>query len=73
MNVHEIPKAARIPVDAPACEIKGTMSPGVNEQQVPAIPVAEVRRRIKENQLDGTIILDVRPEPLFSASQSGIK
>ena len=54
------PKAAWIPVDAPACEIKGTMSPGVNEQQVPTIPVAEVRRRIKENQLVGTMILDVR-------------
>lgn len=54
------PRAAWIPVDAPACEIKGTMSPGVNEQQVPTIPVTEVRRRIKENQLDGTMILDVR-------------
>ena len=48
------PRAAWIPVDAPACEIRGTMSPGVNELQVPTIPVAEVRRRIKENQLDGT-------------------
>jgi len=54
------PKAAWIPVDAPACEIKGTMSPGVNEQQVPTIPVAEVRRRVETNQLDGTVILDVR-------------
>jgi rhodanese-related sulfurtransferase len=53
-------KAAWIPIDAPACEIKGTMSSGVNEQQVPTIPVAEVKRRIMGNQLDGTVILDVR-------------
>jgi len=65
------PKAAWIPVDAPACEIKGTMSPGVNEQQVPAIPVAEVRRRIKENQLDGTMILDVR-EPSELKGELGV-
>lgn len=54
------PKAAWIPVDAPACEIKGTIAPGVNEQAVPVIPVAEVKCRIETNQLEGTIILDVR-------------
>lgn len=54
------PNAALIPVDTPACETKGTISSGVNEQQVPAISVTEVRRRIKEDQLSNTIILDVR-------------
>ena len=37
------PRAAWIPVDASACEIKGTMPPGANELQVPTIPVTEVR------------------------------
>ena len=72
MPVHD-PKAAWIPVDAPACEIKGTMSPGVNEQQVPTIPVAEVRRRIKDNQLDGTIILDVREPAELRGELSAIQ
>jgi len=65
------PKAAWIPVDAPACEIKGTMSPGVNEQQVPTISVAEVKRRIKGNLVDGTVILDVR-EPAELKGELGV-
>ena len=65
------PRAAWIPVDASACEIKGTMSPGVNELQVSAIPAAEVKRRIKENQLDGTMILDVR-EPAELKGNLGV-
>ncbi len=54
------PKAVRIPADAPACETKCTMSPGTAEQQVPTISVAEVKRRVEMNQLNGTVILDVR-------------
>src|SRR5574337_907263 len=50
--------AVRIPAGAPACETKGTMSPGTAEQQVPTISVAEARRRVETNQLDGTVILD---------------
>ena len=65
------PKAAWIPVDAPACEIKGTLSPGINEQPVPTIPVSEVKRRIKSNQLAGTIILDVR-EPAELKGELGV-
>lgn len=63
------PKAAWIPVDTPVCEIKGTLSPGVNEQLVPTILAAEVKHRVEANQLDGTIILDVRePEELVGES-----
>jgi sulfur dioxygenase len=31
------PKAAWIPADAPACEVKGTLLPGVNEIRVPTV------------------------------------
>lgn len=65
------PKAAWIPVDAPACEIKGTMSPGVNEETVPTIPIAEVMRRVEANELDGTVILDVR-EPAELKGELGV-
>lgn len=65
------PRAAWIPADAPACEIKGTMPPGVNEQQVPTISVAEVKRRIKGNQLGGAVILDVR-EPAELKGELGV-
>ncbi|HHT9130757.1 MAG TPA: MBL fold metallo-hydrolase, partial [Candidatus Brocadiaceae bacterium] len=67
------PKAAWIPVDAPACEIKGTMAPGVNEQQVPTVPVAEVKRRIADNRLDGTVILDVREPAELTGELGAIK
>ena len=67
------PKAAWIPVDAPACEIKGTMAPGVNEQQVPTIPAAEVKCRIADNRLDGTVILDVREPAELTGELGAIK
>jgi hypothetical protein len=51
-------KAVSIPTDAPACEVKGTMSPGVNELQVHTIPVAEVIRSVRINQLGNSVILD---------------
>lgn len=54
------PKAARIPTDTPACEVKGAASPKVDGRQAPTIPVAEVKRRIAANQLKGAIIIDVR-------------
>ena len=70
------PKAVWIPVDSPACEVKGTMSPGVNEQQVPTIPVTEIMRRVRINQLGNSVILDVRePSELkgeLGAIQGGI-
>lgn len=54
------PKAVHIPADTPTCEIKGTISQEIAEQQVPTIAAAEVRRRVETNQLDDTVILDVR-------------
>ncbi|MEK7296286.1 MAG: MBL fold metallo-hydrolase [Planctomycetota bacterium] len=64
------PKAALIPTDAPACEIKGTASSKSDERQTPTISVAEVKRRIAANQLKGAIIIDVR-EPAELKSDLG--
>ncbi len=52
------PKAAWIPVDVPACEIKGTLAHGVNDIQVANLPVAELKRRLAENEKP--LLLDVR-------------
>ena len=51
-------KAAWIPVDVPACEVKGTMALGANDQQVAGIPAEEVKRELEA----GTrlFVLDVR-------------
>jgi len=52
------PKAAWIPVDSPACEVKGTLEIGVNEQQPSIISVEELKER-----MGGTreiVLLDVR-------------
>ncbi|TVL99849.1 MAG: hypothetical protein CV087_16515 [Candidatus Brocadia sp. WS118] len=65
------PRAAHIPADTPSCEMKGTMAPGIAEQQVPTISVAEVRRRLETKQLDGTVILDVR-EPAELKGELGV-
>lgn len=53
------PKVAWIPVDSPACEIKGTLNIGVNEQQPDIISVQELQSRLKigNNMLN---LLDVR-------------
>lgn len=54
------PKAAWIPVDLSACEVKGTLDHGVNEIEVQPISVEELK-----NQLDSEntpILLDVREE-----------
>ena len=52
------PKAAWIPVDVPACEVRGTLERGTNDQQVAAIPIDEVRRKLQSGERP--IILDVR-------------
>ena len=54
------PKAAWIPVDTPACEVKGTMDTGVNEIQVATITVPELKARLKAGQ--DPVLLDVREE-----------
>ncbi len=64
-------KAAHIPTDAPACEVKGAASPKSDERQTPTISVAEVKRRIAANQLKGAVIIDVR-EPAELKGDLGI-
>ena len=52
------PKAAWIPVDVPACEVKGTLGLGVNDQQVAGISPQDLKRRIDAGQ--APVLLDVR-------------
>ena len=52
------PTSAWIPVDAPACEIKGTLEHGVNDMQVAEIPAEELKHRLDADK--APIILDVR-------------
>ena len=58
------PKAAWIPVDVPACEVKGTLEQGVNDQQVAAIPIEEVKERLKSHT--PPVLLDVRTPEEFT-------
>ncbi len=62
------PKAAWIPADAPACEVKGTLHIGVNEQVVYTIGPKELRQRL--NTPDKPFLLDVR-EPYELESELG--
>jgi glyoxylase-like metal-dependent hydrolase (beta-lactamase superfamily II)/rhodanese-related sulfurtransferase len=52
------PGGVWIPVDSPACEIKGTLEIGVNEQVVNSIKVHQLNNRFKSNQIP--ILIDVR-------------
>ncbi len=52
------PKAAWIPVDLPACEVKGTLDLGVNDIQVASIPPDALRRKLKAE--NPPLLLDVR-------------
>ncbi len=52
------PKAAWIPVDVPACEVKGTLEIGANDQQVAGIPVEDVKRKLDVGTC--LFLLDVR-------------
>jgi rhodanese-related sulfurtransferase len=59
------PKAAWIPVDAPACEIKGTLEPGVNEIKVTYISASALKARMSAGS--APLLLDVRePSELVS-------
>lgn len=52
------PKAAWIPVDVPACEVKGTLAQGVNDQQVRSLSVEELQHRLGTGS--APVLLDVR-------------
>lgn len=54
------PAAAWVPVDMPACEVKGTLEHGVNDVEVQPISVEELDRRLASGQ--NTRLLDVREE-----------
>ncbi len=57
------PKAAWIPVDVPACEVKGTMAHGANDIKVEEIAPEELSRKM--NSEEKNLLLDVRdPEEL---------
>lgn len=52
------PKAAWIPTDSPACEVKGTIDVGVNEVQVASIPPKVLAQKMASS--NKPILLDVR-------------
>lgn len=53
------PNAAWIPIDTPACEIKGTMEKGVNEIDVQDMSVQQLKDKLK-TAADEVLLLDVR-------------
>jgi glyoxylase-like metal-dependent hydrolase (beta-lactamase superfamily II)/rhodanese-related sulfurtransferase len=54
------PRAAWIPVDAPTCEVKGTMDVGANEVQVRPISPAALKEKLGSDP--APVLLDVREE-----------
>ncbi|MHA2247753.1 MAG: MBL fold metallo-hydrolase [Candidatus Hodarchaeales archaeon] len=52
------PGSVWIPVDSLACEVKGTLEIGVNEQVVSSISVQELKNRLDEKQVP--LMIDVR-------------
>lgn len=52
------PKKVWIPVDLPACEVKGTLEHGVNEVIPEIMSVEELKQRFNENRVP--LLLDVR-------------
>ena len=52
------PKAAWIPVDVPACEVKGTLETGVNDQVVKDVSPEELKHWL--NWPEAPVLLDVR-------------
>jgi rhodanese-related sulfurtransferase len=52
------PRAAWIPVDSPACEVKGTMAAGANEIHVPMVPPSVLAAQLSAN--NPPVLLEVR-------------
>jgi sulfur dioxygenase len=52
------PNAAWIPVDSPACEVKGTMVQSANEMEIASIPPTILRQKLAES--NKPVLLDVR-------------
>lgn len=53
------PNAAWIPLDLPACEVKGTLEKGINEIQVNYINVDDLKRKLQGN-VENLALIDVR-------------
>jgi rhodanese-related sulfurtransferase len=64
-------KAAWIPVDVPACEVKGTLDLGANDQQVAGVPVEEVKRELDAGAR--IFLLDVRDPQELTGELGRIK
>jgi glyoxylase-like metal-dependent hydrolase (beta-lactamase superfamily II)/rhodanese-related sulfurtransferase len=62
------PQAAWIPIDAPSCEIKGTLDVGINELQVESISAKNLMTRIENDER--VVLIDVR-EPIELKQQLG--
>jgi glyoxylase-like metal-dependent hydrolase (beta-lactamase superfamily II)/rhodanese-related sulfurtransferase len=62
------PNAVWIPIDAPACEVKGTLQPGVNEIRVSTVSSSMLRERLASQ--NPPLLLDVR-EPAELSEQLG--
>ncbi|RPI74156.1 MAG: MBL fold metallo-hydrolase [Desulfobacteraceae bacterium] len=52
------PKAAWIPADAPACEVKGTLEPNANQLQVSSLPPKILKQKMEGKE--DLVLLDVR-------------
>jgi sulfur dioxygenase len=52
------PKAAWIPVDSPACEVKGTLDLGVNDAEVSSMPADVLRQKLASDR--PPVLIDVR-------------
>ncbi|MFW9903550.1 MAG: MBL fold metallo-hydrolase [Candidatus Thorarchaeota archaeon] len=60
-----------IPVDSPACEVKGTLELGVNEQVVSSISVQQLKDRLDDKQ--PPLLIDVREERELSGPLSHLQ
>ena len=54
------PGSVWIPVDSPACEVKGTLDLGVNAQVISSINVQEFRTRMDNKKIQIPVLIDVR-------------
>jgi glyoxylase-like metal-dependent hydrolase (beta-lactamase superfamily II)/rhodanese-related sulfurtransferase len=59
------PNAAWIPVDTPACEVKGTLEEGINELQVSSLPPMVLRQKLTSGE--NPVLLDVREKHELTA------
>ncbi|HXV28514.1 MAG TPA: MBL fold metallo-hydrolase, partial [bacterium] len=57
------PKAVWVPVDVPACEIKGTLNQGVNDQKVSSVTPEELQQKLKSEL--PLALIDVREAEEF--------